>query len=144
MLNSQGSEYRKTRAAKHTCKLQKRWDQLFVSINRCRIVRVHSEFEPLCSHSKECVISKNSGKGKSSPPEVLLWKDVLKICRKFREEHPCRSATSIKLLCNAKQIYWNHTSAWCSWKQMYVTLRYFYWVLFQVYFKLRFNYSVII
>ena len=25
---------------------------------------------------------------------------VLKICRKFTEEHPCRSAISIKVLCN--------------------------------------------
>ena len=34
---------------------------------------------------------------KSSHPGVLLGKDVPKICSKFTEEHPCRSAISIKL-----------------------------------------------
>ena len=37
---------------------------------------------------------------RSSLPEVFLWKGVLKICIKFTEEHPCRSATSIKLQSN--------------------------------------------
>ena len=37
---------------------------------------------------------------RSSLPEVLLRKGALKICRKFTGEHPCRSVTSIKLLCN--------------------------------------------
>ena len=37
---------------------------------------------------------------RSSPPEVFLGKGVLKICRKFTGEHPCRSVTSIKLFCN--------------------------------------------
>ena len=40
---------------------------------------------------------------RSSRPEVFLGKGVLKICRKFTGEHPCRSVISIKLLC---------TSAW--------------------------------
>ena len=32
---------------------------------------------------------------RSSYSEVFFWKGVLKICTKFTEEHPCRSATSI-------------------------------------------------
>ena len=36
----------------------------------------------------------------SSRPEVLLEKDVLKICSKFTGEHPCRSVISIKVLSN--------------------------------------------
>ena len=35
---------------------------------------------------------------RSSPPDVLLGKVVLKKCSKFTEEHPCRSTISIKLL----------------------------------------------
>ena len=31
---------------------------------------------------------------------MFQGKGVLKICRKFTGEHPCRSAISIKLLCN--------------------------------------------
>ena len=34
-------------------------------------------------------------------PEVLLRKRVLKLCSKFTGEHPCRSPSSIKLLCMA-------------------------------------------
>ena len=30
----------------------------------------------------------------------MLWKGVLKICRKFTREHPCRSAISVKLQSN--------------------------------------------
>ena len=37
---------------------------------------------------------------RSSPSEMFLGKGVLKICRKFTGEHPCRSAISIKLLYN--------------------------------------------
>ena len=37
---------------------------------------------------------------RSSRPEVFLGKGVLKIYSKFTGEHPCRSAISIKLLCN--------------------------------------------
>ena len=37
---------------------------------------------------------------RSSHPDVFLWKCFLKIYSKFIGEHPCRSATSIKLLCN--------------------------------------------
>ena len=34
--------------------------------------------------------------GRSSPPEVLLGKGVLKICRKFTGQHPCWSVISIE------------------------------------------------
>ena len=37
---------------------------------------------------------------RSSHPEVFSRKGVLKICSRFTGEHPCRSAISIKLLCN--------------------------------------------
>ena len=43
-------------------------------------------------------------KFRSSHPEVFLGKDVLEICSKFTGEHPCRSAISIKLLCNFIEI----------------------------------------
>ena len=46
---------------------------------------------------------------KSSPPEVVsLGKGVLKICSKFRGEHPCRSMISMKLLCNFIEIPLRH------------------------------------
>ena len=38
---------------------------------------------------------------------MFLVKGVLKICSKFIGKHPCRS-----LILIAKQVYWNHTSAW--------------------------------
>ena len=42
--------------------------------------------------------------GRSSHPELFLGKGVLKICSKFTGEQPCRSAISIKLLCNFIEI----------------------------------------
>ena len=45
---------------------------------------------------------------RSSHPEVFLRKGVLKICSKFTAEHPCRSAISIKLLCNFIEITLRH------------------------------------
>ena len=45
---------------------------------------------------------------KSSPPEVFPRKGVLKIRSKFTREHPCRSAISIKLLCNLIEITLRH------------------------------------
>ena len=45
---------------------------------------------------------------KSSPPEVFPGKGVLKIRSKFTREHPCRSAISIKLLCNLIEITLRH------------------------------------
>ena len=41
---------------------------------------------------------------RSSRPEVFLRKGVLKVCRKFTGEREEQS--------KAKQLYWNHTSAW--------------------------------
>ena len=35
---------------------------------------------------------------RSSPPEVLLGKSILKICSKFTGEHPYRSVISVKFL----------------------------------------------
>ena len=45
---------------------------------------------------------------RSSHPEVFIGKGVLKICSKFTGEHPCRSAISIKLLCNFIEITLRH------------------------------------
>ena len=50
----------------------------------------------------------NTGVFRSSPPEVFLGKDVLKICSKFPGEHPCRSVISIKLLCKFIEITLRH------------------------------------
>ena len=44
----------------------------------------------------------------SSPPEMFSPKGILKICDKFTGEHPCRSAISIKLLCNFIEIALRH------------------------------------
>ena len=41
---------------------------------------------------------------RSSHPNVFLGKDVLKRCRKFTGEHPCRSPISVKFLCNFIEI----------------------------------------
>ena len=45
---------------------------------------------------------------RSSPSEVFLGKGVLKICSKLTGEHPCRSTTSIKLLCNFIEVALRH------------------------------------
>ena len=45
---------------------------------------------------------------RSSHPEVLLEKGVLKICSKFTWEHPCRSVISIKLQSNFIEITFRH------------------------------------
>ena len=45
---------------------------------------------------------------RSSRPKVFLRKDNLKICSKFTREHPCKSAISIKLLCNFIEIALRH------------------------------------
>ena len=48
---------------------------------------------------------------RSSHPEMVLRKGVLKICSKFTGEHPCQSAISIKLLCNFVEIaLWHECS----------------------------------
>ena len=45
---------------------------------------------------------------RSSRPEVLLRQGALKICSKFTGEHPCRSAISIKLICNFFEVTLRH------------------------------------
>ena len=45
---------------------------------------------------------------RSSHPEVLLEKVVLKICSKFTGEHPCQNVISIKLLCTFITITLRH------------------------------------
>ena len=45
---------------------------------------------------------------RSSPPEVFLRKEVLKICNKFPGEHPCRSVISVKLQSNFFEIALRH------------------------------------
>ena len=45
---------------------------------------------------------------RSSPPEVLLRKGVLKIWSKFTGELPNRSVVSIKMLCNSIEIALRH------------------------------------
>ena len=45
---------------------------------------------------------------KSSHPEVVLGKGVLKICSKFTAEHPCRSTISIKFQSNLIEITLRH------------------------------------
>ena len=47
-------------------------------------------------------------RGKSSLLDVFLGKGVLKICTKFKGEHPWRSSISIKLLCNFIEIALRH------------------------------------
>ena len=47
-------------------------------------------------------------KGRTRQPKVFLGKGVLKICSKFAGEHPCRSVTSLKLLCNFIEIAVRH------------------------------------
>ena len=39
---------------------------------------------------------------------MFLWKDVLKVCSRFAVEYPCRSAISIKLLCDFIEIALQH------------------------------------
>ena len=55
-------------------------------------------------HQDECLL----GISRSSQPEVLLGKCVLKICSKFTGEHPRRSAISIKLQSNFIEITLRH------------------------------------
>ena len=45
---------------------------------------------------------------RSSPPEVLLGKSLLKRCSKFTGEHLCRSVISIELLFNFIEITLRH------------------------------------
>ena len=55
------------------------------------------------------IVLENTKKvSRSTNPEVFLRKGVLNICNKFTGEHPCRSAISIKLLCNFIEIALRH------------------------------------
>ena len=47
-------------------------------------------------------------RNRSNDLEVFLGKGVLKICSKFTGEHPCRSASSINLLCNFTETTLRH------------------------------------
>ena len=62
----------------------------------------------LCVIRKYTVISEwffcDSRNSRSSPPNVFLWKSVLKICSKLTGKHPSRSVILIKLLCNFNEI----------------------------------------
>ena len=40
--------------------------------------------------------------------KLIVGKDVLKICSKFKGEHPCQSVMSMKLLCNFIEITLRH------------------------------------
>ena len=44
------------------------------------------------------------GSFRSSYSEVFLGKGALKTCSKFTGEHPCRSVTSIKVICNIIEV----------------------------------------
>ena len=49
---------------------------------------------------------------RGSHPEMFIGKNVLKICSKFTEEHPCRSVISINLQSNFIEItLWHGCSA---------------------------------
>ena len=67
-----------------------------------------------CFKKNAKILSKNSTtqeiitisrQSRSSRPEMFIGKDVLKKCRKFTGEHPCRSAISIKLLANLLKLH---------------------------------------
>ena len=55
---------------------------------------------------KRCESTKTYSR--SNRPQVFLGEGVLKICSKFTEEHPCRSAISIKLQSNFIEITLRH------------------------------------
>ena len=59
-------------------------------------------------HRKNRLLNYSNSMARSSRPEVFLRKGVPKICSKFRGEHPCRSAISVKLLCNFIEIALRH------------------------------------
>ena len=58
---------------------------------------------------------------RSSRPEVFLGKGVLEICSKFTGEHPCRSAISIKLLCNFIKMTLRHGCSPVNWLHIFRT-----------------------
>ena len=48
------------------------------------------------------------GSFRSSYSEVFLGKGAVKTCSKFTGEHPCRSVTSIKVICNIIEVTLQH------------------------------------
>ena len=48
------------------------------------------------------------GSFRSSYSEVFLGKGALKTCSKFTGEHPCRSVTSMKVICNIIEVTLRH------------------------------------
>ena len=90
--------------------LQNTCGRLFLLLQRFDFPKLSSNHSKPDSSDNDELFSKNRNmKIRSSPPEVLLWKGVLKICNIFTEEHPSWSVISINLV---KQLYWNHTSVW--------------------------------
>ena len=63
---------------------------------------------------------------RSSPPEVILRKGVLKICSKFIGEHPCRSVIWIKPLCNFIEIILRHGCSPVNLQHIFRTYFWFY------------------
>ena len=69
----------------------------------CWLWTIRSQLGRLIAVEKISFIS-----NRSSHPDVFLRKGVLKIRKKFTGGHPCRSAISIKLLCNFVEIALRH------------------------------------
>ena len=56
--------------------------------------------DDLSELKSKTVLNRNYFTIRSESLEVFLGKRTLKICRKCRGQHPCRSGISIKLRCN--------------------------------------------
>ena len=72
---------------------------------KCKDTKLHQFYTNFPFHYPSKLFESQS---RSSHPEVLLGKGVLKICNKCTGDHPCRSAISIKLLCNFIEIALRH------------------------------------
>ena len=83
-----------------------------------------SFMKTLCCENSEQLMSVNHfskrALSRNSPLETFLGKVVPKLCSKFRREHPCRSAISIKLHCNLIEITLRHG---CSPVNLHLSLR---------------------
>ena len=73
-------------------------------------VRTHSTSLNIMQHATSLAAHivqhygiKHAWKGKSWHPEMFLGQGVLKICRKFTGDNPCRSVISIKLQSKASK-----------------------------------------
>ena len=64
------------------------------------ILLVTFQFQSKCEDSRT--------RNRNSLPDVLLGKGFLKVCNKFKGEHPCQSVISIKLLCNFTEVTPRH------------------------------------